>query len=297
MAKAKKYSLVIVGSRKYKKSTITAFLGEAKKLFSRVLFVPLNKIQIFCENGATKLYYKHINLTEFDAAYVRISSKDFVLGEIVLDVLRSSHAYVPTSTESYQITNHKYYTVKELSKVSLPILPTSLSVSPEATQAIVKDFGYPVVVKMLSGFAGKGVVLVQNAEQLKSILDTLHMFDEFVSAQKYEKTEAKDIRCYVLGKKVIAVQRTGAKGDWRANISRGGTAEVIQTKKNYEDIALKAAEALGMDICAVDLIETKEGPVVIEVNFMPGPFTKFLGSKIPKEMMQVIYNKVEGKKK
>jgi len=152
-------------------------------------------------------------------------------------------------------------------------------------------------MKLISGFAGKGVVLVSTKEQMESILETVHLFEEFISTQKFVKGKGFDVRCYVIGSYIIAVKRTTKKGDWRANISRGGTAKLINPAPEMIDSAKKAAKLLGLDLCSVDFMKHKKEWVVIEVNFMPGPFTKYLGSMIAQQWMRFILNKVKAKQK
>ncbi len=289
-------SLVVVASTNYNKKNSQLLIEEGKKAFEKFLFVPINRIKIAEERGESKLYYKGIDLLEFDACYPRFGSNDFFMGEAVLRILDGSKIYCPVSLKSYQLSNHKYYSIKKLAEAGLPVVLTSLSVSPGVVEKISKEFSFPLVLKLISGFAGKGVMRVENDSQLKSILDTVHLFEESITTQKYVESDSSDIRCYVFGDEVLAVKRQGAKGDWRANISRGGSAEIIQGSKALKEAAKKAAEVLGFGICAIDFIETsvvKEGFTIIEANFQPGPFRKFLGNRVPKEMMEFVRSKVE----
>ena len=288
-----KLSLTIIGSKHFKESTVKSLIEEGSKLFDSVVFAPINKIRLVFENNQPKLLFKGRDLLESTVCYPRLSSRDYVFGEAVLKVLGKSRVYSPVSLRSYQITNHKYYTIKELSNAKIPIVKSSLFTDPESAKQILKEFGMPVVVKLLSGFAGKGVIRVENEKQLDSILDTVTLFDEFISVQKFIEGKNSDIRCYVVGEKVIAVRRIGKQGEWRANVSMGGTAEEISPSKEMKKIALDSARLLKMDICAVDLIETPSGPAVIEINFMPGPFKKYLGNRVTKEMAEFLFEKAK----
>ena len=289
--------LLIIGSRAFKKSTVQMLVEEGKKLFEEVLFVPINELRIVSGLGYKRLLYKNRNLlSEFDACYPRLSSKDFFFALPVLRLLEESSLFVPVSLKGYSLATHKFFTTKVLSDAGLPIVKSALFISSEASRDFVKEFGFPLVVKIVGGFAGKGVVLVENEKQLESILDTVHLLEESIIAQKFIAGRNSDVRCYVIGEKVIAVRRTGRLGEWRANISRGGNAEQIDVPKGLAKIALKAAEIMQLQICSVDFIETKYGAAIIEVNFMPGPFKKFLGNKIAKEMVEWLYKRCVEKK-
>jgi len=290
-----KKRLLLIGSRHYKKRTIKSLIEESEKLFDSVLFVPIHKIRIVEEKGENRLYYKDIDLLEFDACYPRMGAKSYFLAEPVLKIIDESEMYSPVTLESYQHSNHKYYTVKKLVEAGLPTLPSSLSISSEASSRVINGFGFPVVLKLISGFAGKGVMLVKDKKQLASILDTVHLFEEYVSAQVFAKSGNSDMRCYVFGDEVIATKRTGSKGDWRANMSRGGSVKLIKPSPQMKKIAVSAARALKFDICAVDFIKTKKvkgGLAVIEINFQPGPFHEFLGNTITKAMVKFLHEKV-----
>jgi ribosomal protein S6--L-glutamate ligase len=291
-----KTSLAVIGSRHYKSSTVKSLIEEGKKLFDRVTFVPIDRIKAVFEKNQARLLFKEKDILGYDVCYPRLSSRDYVMGEVVLKVLDESNIYCPVNLRAYQVANHKYYTIKELSNAKVPIVKSSLFISPASARQTLREFGMPFVVKLLSGFAGKGVILVENEKQLNSILDTVHLFDEFISAQKFVKGKNSDIRCYVVGEKVIAVKRIGTQGEWRANISRGGTAEEITPTKEMQRIALAAARLFKMDICAVDLIESERGLAVIEVNFMPGPFKKYLGNLVTKEMIGFLHGKAVERK-
>lgn len=284
-------SLLIIGSRAYKKSTVRALLEEGRRLFDMVLFVPIDKIRIVSGTNHNKLLYKDKNLAEFDVCYPRLSSKDYFFAQSVLRTIEGMGLYCPVSLRGYFVSNHKYYTIKVLSDAGVPVVKSSLFISSETVKESIKEFGLPVVVKTLGGFAGKGVVLVNSAKQFESILDTMQLLEGVVSAQKFIAGKNSDVRCYVIGEKVIAVRRTGRQGEWRANTSRGGTAKEIELTREMKEIALKATNAIGLDVCSVDLIETSHGPAVVEVNFMPGPFKKFLGNRITKEMAEYLHRK------
>lgn len=293
---AHKKSLLIIGSKTYKKSTVNALLEEAKKRFDSVLFVPVDRIQLQTAEGKVGLFYKGKNLLAFDAIYPRVSAKDKFLSEAVLKAIESSDAYCPASLEAYQVTNNKFYTTQKLSNAGIPGVLSTLSISPKYADYAINETGYPFVMKIISGFAGKGVVLVNSKEQMESILDAIHLFEEFICTQRFIKGKDHDVRCYVIGDYVIAVKRKCKKGDWRANISRGGSATLINPTPEMLEIAKKSARILKMDICAVDLMELKNKWVVIEANFMPGPFKKFLGTAVVQEWVRLLSDKADQKK-
>ncbi len=272
-------------------------IEEAQKKFDTVLFVHLNKVRVVCRNGVTKIMYKNKDLSEFDVVWLRAFGEDFVLAELLLDILESSNTYVQSSAEAFQVCNHKFYTVKVASSIGIPTPDSSLSVSPSVAEKIVKRSGFPTVVKLLSGFGGKGVMLINSEEEFKPILETLQVFKEFISTQEYVKADATDYRALVVGKEVVGIRRVGAKGDWRANVSTGGKAEFVELDENIVKMALSAAELLGADVCSVDFLLTKNGPLLVEINFTPGMIQKYFGNKIAEKIVNFLYSKALKRKK
>ncbi len=295
----KDLSLLILISKRPKRSTINAMIDEARGYFSKTLVVNVDKIHIQTSDQGIGLFYKGQNLLAYDVIFPRFSSNDFLLAEAVLKAIEFSNAYCPIGIKAYQITNHKYFTSQELNNEGIPGILTTLFISPKYSKLAVKETGYPFVMKLISGFAGKGVVLIRDPSQMNSILDAVHLFEEFICTQQFVKSKkpGTDVRCYVIGKYILTVKRTSAKGDWRSNLSRGGTANLVNATPEMIDAAKRTAKVLGADLCAVDMMDKNGKWVVIEANFMPGPFMKYLGNMVVHEWMNFLYKKGRQKKK
>jgi len=292
-------SLAIIGSKAYKQSTVNSLIKESQKYFSSVSFITIDKVQIQTSTQGVALFYKGKNILSYDAIFPRFSSRDFLLGEAVLKAIEASDIYCPVSLKSYQISNHKFLTSQILSNEGVPGIISTLFISPKYSDLAIKETGYPVVMKILSGFAGKGVVLIKDKGQMNSVLDAVHLFEQFISTQKFVRSKhpGTDIRCYIIGDQVIAVKRISKKGDWRSNLSRGGTAKLVDLTPQMLETAKKSAEILDMDICAVDLMDSNGKWVIIEANFMPGPFKKFLGNMVIVEWLKLIHKYAARQKK
>lgn len=271
-------------------------LEEAKKKFDQVLYVPIDKIRIDCHDGKNKVMFKSTDISEFDAVFLRAFDSDFLFAELILENLESAGVYVQNSLDGYQVASSKFYTVQQASRIGVPVPDSSMSIMPEKCHEIALHMGFPVVLKLLQGFGGKGVMLVKSEEELKPILDTLKVFDEFLSIQKFIPNARTDVRGLVIGDEVIGIRRKGAKGEWRANVSTGGSAEIVELDDNTKEISLKTAELFGMEISAVDFIETAEEPRLIEINFSPGIMKDIFGSELAAKMINHIYKKASESK-
>ncbi|MGB4961055.1 MAG: RimK family alpha-L-glutamate ligase, partial [Saprospiraceae bacterium] len=131
---------------------------------------------------------------------------------------------------------------------------------------------FPIIIKLVTGTQGMGVILAENKSNAESILEAFHTTREKVILQKFIK-EAKgaDIRAFVVDGVVVGAMKRQAKaGDFRSNLHRGGTSEIVHLSSQEEETALKSVEILGLKIAGVDMLKTHHGPVVLEVNASPG---------------------------
>ncbi len=138
-------------------------------------------------------------------------------------------------------------------------------------------------------------MLAQGKADLKPILETLNMLNELVCTQKFIKNKGEDIRVYVTGNEFNAVKRIASKGEWRTNVSRGGSAKIIDFPEKYRSLVSNSAKIMGMGICTVDLLESEADsqPYVIELNFAPGMIIKFFGQKFADVFMKFIHEKTK----
>ena len=170
---------------------------------------------------------------------------------------------------------NKIRTLQILSHKGLPVPQTVvLQHLNYLDDAIKRVGGFPVVLKTISGSLGKGVVIVESRRSLLSALDMILTQEHWriLLVQEFvEEAEGKDIRVFVVDGKVVAsMERTAAVGDFRSNIHAGGVGQFADLSPEEERLALEATAVLGLDFSGVDLLRTKHGPVVMEVNANPG---------------------------
>jgi len=261
------------------------FLEEAKKIFDSVLYVPLDLVRIELGEKGIVVKYKNVDLSSFDCAYIRVFQKDFLFAEILLDLLESKGVIMPSCLDGYQITNHKYFSVQRVARIGIPSPDSSLSISPKSALSLGEKLGYPLVLKLLQGYGGKGVMLLKSEEELRPILDTLQVFDEFLAMQSFIPNANTDTRALVIGDEAIGIRRKGTGNEWRANVSTGGSAEIVELDDDTKQMALSCAQLIGLSICAIDFIETPEGSKFIEANFTPGIMPKYFGNKLAEKML------------
>lgn len=139
-------------------------------------------------------------------------------------------------------------------------------------EAVKNIGGFPVVLKLLSGTQGMGIMLAENFRAMESALDTLWSLGQDIILQECIKESlGKDIRAFVVGQRVVAAIRREAKiGEFRSNLHRGGRGKKIRLKRSFERAAIEAARVVGLNVAGVDMLETADGPKVMEVNSSPG---------------------------
>lgn len=168
-----------------------------------------------------------------------------------------------------------------------------------AKDVIALSGGTPLVLKILEGTQGVGVVLVESEKAAKSVLDAFYGMDVNLLVQEFiEEAGGADIRAFVVGGEVVgAMKRQGAEGDFRSNLHQGGNAILYKLSKKEKKTALEAAKAMGLGVCGVDMIQSKRGPLVMEVNSSPGleGIEKSTNINIAKKIMEYIAKNVKPK--
>jgi ribosomal protein S6--L-glutamate ligase len=220
-----------------------------------------------------ELRYQGELLTGFDAVIPRIAASHTFYGLAVLRQFEMMGVFPLNESVAIGRSRDKLRSLQLLARdgVGLPI--TAFTNDAGRTDEIIKMVGgAPVVVKLLEGTQGIGVVLGETHKSAKSVIEAFHGAEIAILVQEYVKeASGRDIRVFVVGGKVIAaMQRTGAPGEFRSNLHRGGHAETIRISPDERKTATLAARSMGLNVCGVDLLRADEGPVVMEVNSSPG---------------------------
>lgn len=176
---------------------------------------------------------------------------------------------VINSSYAFRRAKDKYATLYTLKKAGIRVPRTVVTESLSAAVRAVRAFS-SVVIKPLIGARGLGVIHTDNFDLAYRVLKSLYSLGLVLYVQEYIEKPNRDIRAFVIGDEVVAsMYRYSPPGEWKTNISIGGKAEAVKLEKELEELAVKAAKAIGLDYAGVDIIETNEGPMVIEVNAAP----------------------------
>ncbi|WBW95797.1 ATP-grasp domain-containing protein [Oceanirhabdus sp. W0125-5] len=231
-----------------------------------------------------------INVPEF----VLMRCYDIALGQ----AFQYCGATVFNKSSSMEISMDKWKTHAVLSQNKIPT-PKTLRVRRDGINFdyIQEVLDVPFVMKTLIGSQGEGVYLIHNKEEIHSLME-IESSEFFICQEYIEESSGEDIRVHVIGDRVVAAIKRSSDSDFRSNFSLGGTAEKITIDKGVEELAIKGTQALGLEIAGVDILKSKNGEVICEINGNAGFITvwKCTDISIPGEIMKYISNKMKNKK-
>jgi ribosomal protein S6--L-glutamate ligase len=220
-----------------------------------------------------ELLYQGEPVGPVDAVIPRIGASITYFGLAVVRQFEMMGVYCLNDSQAIARSRDKLRCLQLLSRHDIGLPPTIYTRQAEHVPACIKEVeGPPVVVKLLQGTQGIGVVLAESAVAASSVIEAFHGLEQNILIQKFIKeARGADIRAFVIGRQVVAaMKRQASRGEFRSNIHRGGTARKIRLGPEARRTALAAARALGLTVAGVDLIESDEGPMVMEVNSSPG---------------------------
>lgn len=281
-----KFGLISLGSK-----SSEMVLEEARKLFDVADHIDLRKIEIKINNG-TKVLYDGEPLKEYDCLYMKGSFKYATLLFGVSEIYKDK-CFLPIQPIAHITAHNKFMTHLLFSSVkSLKMPSTYFTAKISETKAFLKTLNYPTIMKFPEGTHGKGVIFTESYASASSMVDALEIFKQPILIQDYINIKS-DIRVIVAGNKIIGAMRRTAKSDEvRANAHQGGDAEPFVVTPEIKKMCLDSAERIGALVCAVDIIESDYGPMILEVNTSPGlqKITETTKKNIAAEMAQYFYD-------
>ena len=266
---------------------------KLKEHFDHVEHIDLKQTEIRLGKSDFTVLYKGKPLEKFDCIYVKGSFRYVDLLTSIVTILHKE-TYIPTRPDSFNVCHDKLLTHLALQEHKVPNPQTYLFSSVSAAKAVLQTLQYPIVMKLPHGTHGKGVIFADSPESASSMLDTLHTLKQPFIVQEYIETGGVDIRAIVVGDEVAAcMQRKAALGEKRANIHAGGSGEAIQLDEKAKKIAVAAAQAVGCDICAIDILKGPKGYTVLEVNISPGlqGITRVTGLDVAGKLAKFLHDK------
>ncbi|MHC5108734.1 MAG: RimK family alpha-L-glutamate ligase [Planctomycetota bacterium] len=265
-----KFAVLSRSSRIYS----TARLVQAAKSRGHLVKVlDTMKFAISLEHRYPDLYYRGKPVSLFDAIIPRIGASITYYGTAVVRQFEQMGVFCANSALGISHSRDKLRCLQILSRHDVGIPDTAfVREKKDVLPAIDRVGGAPVIIKLLEGTQGVGVILADSIKIAEAIIETLQIAKQNVLIQKFvAESKGTDIRAFVVGDRVVAAMRRTAQGqEFRSNVHRGGTAEAVTLDSQYEEVAVRAAQIVGLRVAGVDMLEGKQGPQIMEVNSSPG---------------------------
>jgi ribosomal protein S6--L-glutamate ligase len=219
------------------------------------------------------ILYNGETLGQYDAVIPRIGASITQYGLAVLRQFEMMGVWPLNESVAIGRSRDKLRSMQIFAKHGLGLPVTAFAHDPRQTDEVLKIAGgAPVVIKLLEGTQGIGVVLSETEKSAKSVIEAFRGANVNILVQEFIKEAgSSDIRIFVVGGKVVAsMMRTGAAGDFRSNLHRGGSAKTIKITPEERSTAIRAAKVMGLNVAGVDILRANHGPVIMEVNSSPG---------------------------
>ncbi|WP_257667763.1 30S ribosomal protein S6--L-glutamate ligase [Parapedobacter tibetensis] len=223
--------------------------------------------------GKPSIHYKGQDVSDIDAIIPRIGASVTFYGSAIVRQFEVMGVISANPSQAITRSRDKLRCMQILSGAGLGMPITGFARSTRDVDDLIKMVGGPpLVIKLLEGTQGIGVVLAETKKAASSVIEAFYGLGNNILIQEYIKeSRGTDIRAFVVDGKVVgAMKRTAKEGEFRSNLHRGGSAEVIKLNKAERETAIRAAKELGLTICGVDLLPSDRGPLVLEVNSSPG---------------------------
>lgn len=231
------------------------------------------RCNIVIEKKNPRIYYKDHYLDDVDAIIPRIGASVTFYGSAVVRQFEMRKVFTAVESQALIRSRDKLRSLQILSRAGIGLPKTVFTNYSRNIDEVLGEIGsLPVVIKLLEGTQGLGVVLADNKNAATSVIEAFHGLRARIIVQEFVK-EAKgaDVRAFVVDGKVVgAMKRQAKEGEFRSNLHRGGTATVIKLSREEKEVAIASAKAMGLGVAGVDMLQSKRGPLVMEVNSSPG---------------------------
>jgi len=237
--------------------------------------VVLDTLHCYMNINSTEpsIHYQGDALTGFDAVIPRIGASITFYGTAVLRQFEMMGVYPLNESVAISRSRDKLRSMQLMSRKGIGMPITGFAHSPDDIPDLIQMVGgAPLVIKLLEGTQGIGVVLAETRKAAESVIEAFMGLKANIMVQEFIKEAGgADIRCFVVGDRVVAaMKRQAAEGEFRSNLHRGGTAQLIRITPEERSTAVRAARTMGLNVAGVDILRSNHGPVVMEVNSSPG---------------------------
>lgn len=247
------------------------------------------------------IHYQGEEIAHYDAVIPRIGASITFYGAAVVRQLEMMNVFCVNDSVAITRARDKLRSLQLLSKKGIGLPITGFAHSPDEIKDLIKMVGGPpLIIKFLEGTQGVGVVLVETTKAARSVIEAFLGLKVNILVQEYIKeTNGADIRCFVVGGKVVAAMKRQAEmGEFRANLHRGAQATEVDVTEEERLMAIRAASIIGLNVAGVDIVRSNRGPLILEVNASPGleGIEKATGKDVAGSIIEFIEHSVKSVK-
>ncbi len=289
---------IVVLSRNSSLYSTQAIVEAGKKRGHYVRVLDHMLCDLVIEYNDPQIYYNFQKLENIHAVVPRVGSSATSYGSTVIRQFEGMNVFTTLNAEPLLQARNKLTCMQMLIKAGINVPKTAISNNMYTVSSMIDKIGNsPHIIKLATGTQGLGVILSESKTNAESIIEAFQRTDEKVMIQKFiAESKGSDVRAFVIDGQVVGVMKRQAKpGEFRSNIHRGASSIVIKLTSQEEEIAIKATEVMGLKIAGVDMLQSAEGPMILEVNASPGleGIEATTQIDIAKKMIEFIERKVK----
>ncbi|GEO06710.1 putative alpha-L-glutamate ligase [Adhaeribacter aerolatus] len=264
---------IVILSRNAKLYSTRRLVEAAQARGHEMVVLDHLKCDLIIEAGQPAIMYKGALVTGIDAVIPRIGASVTFYGTAVVRQFEMMKVKSAVGSQAIVRSRDKLRTMQNLSRAGLGMPKTAFTnYSKDSKQLINQVGGAPVVIKLLEGTQGLGVVLAETSKAAESVIEAFHNLKARIIVQEFiSESKGADIRAFIVNGEVVgAMKRQGRDGEFRSNLHRGGIGTLIKLSRAEKAAALLAAKTLDLAVAGVDMLQSKRGPLILEVNSSPG---------------------------
>jgi ribosomal protein S6--L-glutamate ligase len=266
-----------------------------------VRVVDYGKCYVTIERNSPVVRYEGEEVKDVDVIIPRIAASLTMYGSSIVRQFEMQNVFTTTSSIALVRSRDKLRSIQLLAKAGVDIPKTVFARETAELQNVIEQVGAaPLIIKVARGTHGNGVVLAETAKAARAVMQAFYVEGVSFLVQEYiAESAGTDIRVFIVGGKVVAsMKRQSLNEDFRSNIHQGGTGKPTRLSDEERKIAQKAARAMGLSICGVDIIRSKRGPLVLEVNASPGfAIEKVTGHNVAGKIIEYIEQNAKGRRR
>lgn len=288
---------IVILSRQPNLYSTQRLIETGKNLGHEMHVVDHLKCNIEIEKKNPKVYYEGAYIENVDAIIPRIGASVTFYGTAVVRQFEMMNVFSVVESQALVRSRDKLRSLQLLSRAGVGMPKTIFTNFSKNVDHVVESVGgAPVILKLLEGTQGLGVILAESKNAAGSVMEAFNGLEARIIVQQFIKEAGgADIRAFIVDGEVVgAMKRQGKEGEFRSNLHRGGSANIIELSKEEEKTALVAAKAMGLGVAGVDMLQSQSGPMVLEVNSSPGleGIEKATGTNIAEKIIRYIERNV-----